>query len=106
MEGVTDPIGQGWQTLWLAGGGAIVYLLLDLLVLARNSAFRRGAALFRVGFLVLLAGVVLGATAFFAYAANQVDRTNQLLISSYVARAIGIVALVIGLARMRAKESS
>lgn len=103
MEGVADPIGQGWQTIWLTLGGTVVYALLDALVLSRNDAFRRGAMPFRIGFLVLIFGVLLGGFAWFAFANNQPDRTNQLLIASYVVRAAGIIALITGLTRMRSR---
>ncbi len=106
MDLPLDPISQAWRSVWFAIGGSVIYILLDVLVLRHNSTFAGGRIPFRIGVAILALGVALGGVAWFYFSRANMTATNRVLYSSYGVRGLGLVVLVVGLARMLRKDST
>jgi len=100
MELPPDPFALAWQNLWMGLGGGLLYLLLDVLVLRRNEAFKRGFMFFRIGVGFLCAGVLLGALSWSLFAKANVSASSSVLYGSFAVRALGLVLLIVGLVKM------
>lgn len=101
MPTAPDAIAQAQQMIGLAVLGLLVYALLDVLVLRRNESFRRGALWFRLGVLLLVVGVGISAAGFIAFDRGAAAASIRWLWASYALRALGLVLLLVGVARMR-----